>query len=103
MITLNIASVKQLMDERGWTQVRLAADTRLNPKTIERALAGDGVSSKTISALVRVFPKLSFEDLFIVTPGESLSAPAGEPPPVRQSGAVGVSVPHEREAKEEVA
>lgn len=49
---------------RGWTLADLARRADLSPRVIYYLRDGRSPSAVTIQALMRVFPELSFEDLF---------------------------------------
>ena len=102
MVVANRALVEHEMKQHGWDATQLAAAMGKHFNTARNILAGKPVAHGSQVALYEAFERrVPFKKLFVVTPGKSVSAPAGEPPPARQSGAVGASVPHERE--EEVA
>jgi len=52
---------------RGWSRAELARRTGLSPSTIHNLETGeyDTISGKTIDAIMRAFPDLPYERLFV--------------------------------------
>ena len=66
MITARVEAIQTLMDERGWSALRLAAELECSPNTVKALLAGAGVGGATVAGVLTVFPDAAFDDLFVV-------------------------------------
>ena len=66
LIKPNIRCIRELLNERNWSERKLAYKTGLSQATVSRILSGErGAGIKTFNALRKAFPDIPLEMLFI--------------------------------------
>jgi len=64
---LNIEYIKQLQDEKGWSNAQLAMKMGVSKAHVGRILNGKrDAGTKVISGIIRAFPNESLDKLFIL-------------------------------------
>jgi transcriptional regulator with XRE-family HTH domain len=61
---VNEMQITQLRQERGWTQEKLAAESRVGVRTIQRLESGNDASLETLSLVAKAFD-VAVRDLFV--------------------------------------
>ncbi len=74
VIVVRKKALKHAMERRQWKVAMLAVHSGLSDATIYNLLAGKPASEKSIAALLRAFPELSFDDLFEVVDREKVAS-----------------------------
>lgn len=72
MKRMNETRISSLRQELGWTQERLAAESQVGLRTIQRLEAGHDASLETLS-LVSAAVKVPVRDLFVVLDGQGFN------------------------------